>query len=52
MSFMDWLVATDAPKVDVKVAKERRGREKNREKRKKKTDVRSRSQRPLNPRRR
>jgi uncharacterized MAPEG superfamily protein len=52
MPFMDWLIATDAPTVKIKVAKERRGREKNREKRKRRTDVQSRNQRSMNPRRR
>jgi hypothetical protein len=52
MPFMDWLIATDAPTVKVKVEKERRGRMKNKEKRKRRTDVQSRNQRSMNPRRR
>ena len=32
MPLMDWLIMTDAPTVKVKVVKERKGREKNREK--------------------
>jgi hypothetical protein len=52
MPFLDWLIATDAPRVEVKVPKQRKGREKTREKRKRKTDVYNRNQRSVNMRRR
>jgi uncharacterized MAPEG superfamily protein len=51
MSFLE-LIMADAPIVKVKVAKERKGREKNRNKRKNRTDVQARNQRAMNPRRR